>query len=192
MANSPPRLLIHERPNEELLNDLSIELRHVGCGDYDLPAGKRVLEHIKEVSAIHTELARRKVDWHSLLQKLSDETKWQIASLLDDCLAYPQRLPFVREKDGIRRALRCRLCSQAERPIDAKLFWFCNPCMERVAEAIRTRTPLQGIVLFRTYNLECRCSHANNDTVLAGEFYIDQLSGICEVCIRDELDRRAS
>jgi hypothetical protein len=192
MADSPPRPPIHERSDEELLDDLSIELRHVGCGDYDLPAGKRVLAHIKQVADIHTELNHRKVDWHPRLQQLSDETKWQMVSLLDDCLAYPQRLPFVRELDGIRRALRCRLCGQEERPVDAKLFWFCKPCMERVAEALRTRAPLQGIVLFRTYNSECRCSHANADTVLAGESYIEQLYGICGVCIHDELKRRAT
>jgi hypothetical protein len=192
MANSPPRLPIRERSDKELLDDLSIQLRHVGCADYDLPTGKRVLEHIKEVSAIHAELARRNLDLHARLQQLSDETEWQMTSLLNDCLAYPQCLPFVREKDGIRRALRCHLCSQMERPVDAKLFWFCNPCMERVAESLRTQTPLQGIVLFRTYNSECRCSHANADTVLADQSYAEQLNGVCEVCIRDELKRRAS
>jgi hypothetical protein len=109
---------------------------------------------------------------------------------LDDCLAYPQRLPFVREEDGIRRTLRCHLCQKAERPVGAKVFWFCEQCMQQVVEAVRQRSLVQGIVLFRTYNPECRCSHAGDDTVLAGDSYMDQLSGVCEVCIQEEIERR--
>src|SRR6266567_4141676 len=191
MANSPPTIPVQKRRDEELLEDLCVELRHVGVGDHDLPNGQRILPHIQEVVAIHAELARRGVDWRPRVDRLSTETKWQMPSLLDDCLAFPERLPFVREPDGIRRTLRCQLCSRAERPVDAKLFWFCDPCMRRVTEALHQRAPVQGITLFRTYNAECRCPHADADTVLAADLYmVEQLHGVCERCILDELERR--
>ena len=190
MANSPPPVPVQKRGVEELLEALCIELRHVGVGDYDLPNGQRILPHIREVVSIHAELVRREVDWRPRLKVLSGETKWQMIQLLDDCLAFPTRLPFVREQDGISRTLRCSLCLKAERPVDVKLFWFCDACMHRVAEAMNQRTPLKGVILFRTYNAECRCVHADADTVLAAEHYTDDLNGVCEKCIHHELERR--
>jgi hypothetical protein len=190
MANTPPRPPVRERPSQELVEDLCIELRHVACGDYDLPAGERVVAHVREVAAIHQELRSRGVDFRRCLEVLTEETKWQILPLLDDCVAYPKALPYVREMDGIRRTLRCQLCRKAERPVDARLFWYCERCMHTLVEAVRQRSPVQGIVLFRTYNPEFRCSHASGDTVLAADSYIDQLSGVCERCIQEEIERR--
>jgi len=190
MANSPPRPPIRERPSQDLVEDLCIQLRHVACGDSALPTGERVVEHVREVAAIHQELRSRGVDFGRPLEILSEETKWQMLALLDDCIAYPQSMPYVRELDGIRRTLRCRWCQEAERPVGAKLFWYCERCMHTLVEAVRQRSPVQGIVLFRTYNPECRCSHATDDTVLAADFYTDQLSGVCEQCIREEIERR--
>jgi hypothetical protein len=192
MANTPPRPPIHQRANSELLDDLCIELRHVACRQGDLPHGERVVAHVREVCAIHAELGTRLVNCGPRLEQLSEETRWQIPSLLEDCLAYPQRSPYVRDSDGVRRYLRCHLCTKAERPPDAKLFWFCGECMRRVLDAVRQRVPIPGIILFRTYNIECRCAHADADTVLAGEgqFYVDEVYGVCERCILDELERR--
>ena len=192
MANTPPRPPIHERPDQELLEDLCRELRYVAVNESDLPKAERVVAHIREICAVHAELASRSVDVRPRLDRLSEETRWQIPLLLADCLAYPQQLPYVRELDGIRRHLRCQLCARAERPEDAKLFWFCEACMLEVLEAVKQRIPIPGIVLFRTYNAECRCPHADQDTVLAGEgqYYIDELFGVCERCIHDEIERR--
>ena len=190
MADTPPGPPIHRRSDEELLGDLCIELRHVACNDYGLPHGEGVIAHIREVCGIHVELASRRVDYRSRLERLSEETRWQMPTLLDDCLAFPERLPYVREADGIRRSLRCHLCSNAERPSDAKVFWFCDDCLRRVLDAVRQRTPSQGIVLFRTYSTECRCTHADADTVLATDHSGDVLFGVCERCIHDELQRR--
>ena len=190
MANTPPRPPIGERPSQELVEDLCIELRHVACGDYDLPTGERVVAHVREVAAIHQELRSRGVDFRRRLDALTEDTKWQILPLLEDCVAYPQSLPYVREMDGIRRTLRCQLCQKAERPVGAKLFWYCEQCMHSLVEAVRQRSPVQGIVLFRTYNPECRCSHASDDTVLAADSFIDLFSGVCDRCIREEIERR--
>jgi len=147
---------------------------------------------VREVRALQAELAKRRVDSSPRLEQLSEETRWQIPTLLDDCLAYPQRIPYVRELDGIRRFLRCHLCAKAERPPDAKLFWFCETCMRRVLDAVQQLAPIPGIIVFRTYNVECRCAHADADTVLAGEgqFYVDEVYGVCERCIYDEIERR--
>jgi len=192
MANTPPRPPIRERPDEELLDDLSRELRYVAVNESSLPLGDRVVAHVREVCAVHSELMLRHVDVRLRLEQLSEETRWQILPLLEDCLAYPKQLPFVREPDGIRRYLRCHLCSKAERPPGAQLFWFCEACMRRILDAVQKRTPIPGTVLFRTYNDERRCSHADADTVLVceGEEYIDHFSGVCERCIHDEIERR--
>lgn len=192
MANTPPRPTINERPNEELLDDLCRELRHVAVNEGFLPNGERVVAHIHEVCAVHAELLSRAVNIQPRLERLSAETHWQINPLLDDCLAYPNRLPFVREPDGTRRYLRCQHCAKAERPVDAKLFWFCEDCMRRVLDAVRQCKPIPGIILFRTYNAAHRCTHADAETVLAceGEDYIDHFLGYCERCIHDEIERR--
>jgi len=190
MANTPPRPAIHERSNEELLTDLCRELRHVAVSESDLPRGERVVQHVREVRAIHTEFAARRVDFRLRLEQLSEETGWQIPALLEDCLAYPVQLPYVREADGIRRFLRCQLCSKTERSPDAKLFWFCEACMGRVLDAVRQRTPIPGIYLFRTYSPECRCAHADVDTVLATDHYHDVMYGVCDRCIYEEMERR--
>jgi hypothetical protein len=190
MANTR-QIPFQERPEEQLLEDLCIELRHVGVGDYGLPNEARLVEHIHEVNAIHAELARRGVDERSRLELLSKETAWQIHELLEDCLAFPKKMPYVREQDGIRRTLRCRACGKAERPPGAKVFWFCDACMGRVVDAIRSRVPCAGVILMRTYTPACRCPHADGDTVLATDGNNDfPLYGVCEKCILEEIERR--
>lgn len=190
MANTQP-IPLHERLNEELLEDLCIELRHVGVGDYGLPNEARLVEHIYQVNAIHTELARRGLDCSPRLELLSKETGWQMQKLLEECSAFPKKMPYVRDQDGIRRTLRCRACGKAERPPNAKLFWFCDACMGRVVDAIRSRVPCAGIILIRTYTPACRCLHADGDTVLATDGNNDfPLFGVCETCILEEIERR--
>jgi hypothetical protein len=192
MANTQ-QMSIQERANDQLLEDLCTELRHVGVGDYDLPNNAKVVAHIREVNAIHDELARRNVKIEDRLKLLSNETNWQMPELLQDCLAHPQTMPYVRERDGIRHALRCQLCRKAERPAGAKLFWFCETCMGRVLDAIRQRITFPGIILLRTYTPECRCPHADDDTVLATDGNNDfPLCGVCEQCILGEIERRKS
>jgi hypothetical protein len=191
MANTPTRSPIEKRDDDELLKDLGIELRSVACGDYGLPNNPKTVASIGAVQAIATELSRRGIDTHSSIQELSAQTKWQMDVLLAECLRYPKVLPFVREADGIRRSLRCHLCSKNERPIDAKVFWFCRFCMQRVVEAVRTTSPIDGILLFRTYNTDNRCHHATHETVLAADsLYDSSVFGVCEVCILEELGRR--
>ena len=114
MTSTPPRPLICERPSEELVEDLCIELRHVACGDCHLPVDERGVAHVREVAAIFRQVQSRGVDCRMRLEILTQETKGQILRLLDVCLADPDRVLYVRELDGIRRSLRCQLCRQAE------------------------------------------------------------------------------
>ena len=190
MANTPPKPPIQERTDLDLLDELCLELRHVGVCDNDLPNGNRVKQHIREVCVIHTELVRRKTDIDSRIDLLSKATSWEIDNLLGDCLAFPRRQPYVKELDGIRRTLRCRLCRKTERPPDAKLFWFCESCMKRVALALQQKAACDGIVVFRSYTPNSRCSHADADTPLAAEWYSEQIYGVCERCVSEEIERR--
>ncbi len=193
MADTPPKPEVGARTSEKLLEDLCVELRLVGCYDYALPRGEVVVPHVRGVCTIHKELATRGIDCRPRLERLSRETRWQMPVLLEDCLGYPERLPYVREADGIRRNLRCKHCGKAERPADARVFRLCDECLQAVLEAVRRRRPIPGIILFRTYNVDCLCPHANEDTVLAYEshFEFDEGDyGVCETCILEEMDRR--
>lgn len=190
MANTPPKPPIHKRSDLDLLEDLSIELRHVGVCDYDSPSDNRFRQHVNEVCLIHSELVRRKVDATPRIDILSKETAWKMQDLLEDCLAHPKRRPYAKELDGIRKALRCHMCRNAERPPDAKLFWFCESCMKRVALALNQRIACEGIVIFRSYTPNSRCSHADADTPLAAEWYSEQIYGFCEKCVLEEMERR--
>jgi hypothetical protein len=190
MANTP-LLPITERDTAILLEDLCLALRDVGVRDSALPSDPRVVQAIKEVVLIHCELDRRRVDIRERLLTLSRETKWRMLDLLDDCLAFPNVVPYVREEDGIRRRLRCTICGKEERPPNAQ-FWMCDNCLKRVIEAIESKTPIDRIILFRTFNTGARCSHADSETVLATETWQDIIFGNCVKCFAEELQRRAS
>ena len=190
MANTPPKPPLRERSDSTLLEELCLELRHVGVNDYNLPDGDRVKQHIREVCLIHAELLRRTIDCDSKITVLSEETSWKMKSLLEDCLAYPAKQPYVRELDGIRRSLRCTRCGKAERPRDAKLFWFCESCMKLVALALKNRTECDPLLICRSYSPSNRCPHADADTPLAFDWPDEQYCGVCEICVRDEIARR--
>lgn len=188
MANTPPPA--SERPTEQLIDELCVELRNVGVKDWSLPSDERVLAHINKVCEIHSELANWKVSLAAKLSELSSQTNWQMDCLLEDCLAFPKKTPYVREQDGIRKTLRCQCCRRAERHPDAKLFWFCDDCLAATIAAMQKREPIVGVRLFRTYNPECRCEHADSETVLACDYYVEELFGVCAKCLEIELKRR--
>lgn len=190
MANTPPPPPLPQLSTRELLDELCIELRNVGVKDWGLPNDERVLAHIRQVCGIHAELVNRKVGAAAKLAELSSQTKWQIERLLEDCLAFPRKMPYVRELDGIRKTLRCQCCRQAERHPDAKLFWFCDNCLTATISAIQKHEPIAGVRLFRTYNSECRCEHADSETVLACDYYVEELVGVCAMCLETQLKRR--
>jgi hypothetical protein len=189
MHDTPPPPPIHQRDTRTLVEDLCVELRNVGVYDSGLPDGSRVLAAIGAVREIAAELGSRGVDYSARLAELSEQTRWRMADLLADCLAFPKTTPYVRATDGIRRTLRCGLCRQADYPPGASQR-ICDDCPRRVVNAIEQRSPIDGIVLFRTYSPRARCTHADSETVLAVVFWTDDVDGQCRTCFQDELDRR--
>jgi hypothetical protein len=191
MRNTPPRLPIEQRPTDELIEDLCIALREVGCMGPWHPEHNRGQQAISDVKQIYRELSSRSISVDSQINKLSLDTKWQMDVLLGDCLAYPNHIPYVRDVDGIRRSLRCALCAVKERRPDAQVFWYCEECMRVALDALISTTPGDRFFLFKTYNQEQRCVHADNDTLLISDSsYYEQAFGVCQVCIEKEIQRR--
>lgn len=190
MRNTPNPPAFRERDTDFLIEDLCIALRNVGVFDGELPSGSRVSQAIADVRSIKHELDDRGINVSDRMATLSTQTSWLMGKLLEDCLAFPDVVPYVRESDGIRRRLRCSLCRKAERPPDSDSYWMCDDCLRHVIEAIKTRTPAYGVLLFRTYNSAARCPHADAETVLAQDNWSDNIFGNCEKCFQAELERR--
>ncbi|HWS54313.1 MAG TPA: hypothetical protein VN228_09310 [Pyrinomonadaceae bacterium] len=128
MKNTPPELPVERRETEELVEDLCLALRDVGIRDYLLPGGEEAVSAVLRVQRLHGELSRRGADITPRLERLSEETSWQMTPLLRDCLAYPDVTPYVRERDGIRRVLRCPNCREREISGREGALWLCDAC----------------------------------------------------------------
>lgn len=192
MPNTPPPLPFEQRETPDLVEDLCLALRHVGVGDYALFSNARdvTMLHVNEVQQIHAKLQKRNVDPSHRIVLLSEETNWQMERLLEDCLAYPDVIPYVRESDGIRRALRCPLCGKREMP-DREGVWLCDVCLSAAINAIDYKTPVDGLVLLRTYNPSRWCDHADAETIM---MVLDDYEwigeGYCNECLLQEQSRR--
>jgi hypothetical protein len=191
MRNTPPKSPIEQRETAELIEDLCIALRDVGGSwfpDYD----EHVPKKIEEVQRLHAELMARNVDLSARISRLTEETSWRMEDLLRDCLSYPKAIPYVRDKDGVRRALRCPLCHRGEIP-DRFGVWMCNNCLLVAIESVRSRVPAKGLILFRTYNESKRCKHADSETVLMAfddEYDFQMGTNYCMRCLVEEQERR--
>lgn len=192
MRNTTPEPPIEERETTGLIEDLCLALRDVGVRDYGLPDDARAVSAIENVRRIHAELERRGANFTQRLAQVSEETKWQMAPLLRECLDYPEVIPYVRESDGVRRAFRCSVCRRREFP-DRKGLFLCDACLVQAAESTRTLVPWGGLLLFRIYNEAVWCKHANAETVLMA---FDGYDGIeyawCGQCIKEEQARRST
>jgi ribosomal protein L37AE/L43A len=134
MKNTPAVLPIEQRETEVLVEDLCLALRDVGVSDYDLPEGEQAVSAVLRVQQLHSELSRRGTDIARRLERLSEETSWQMMPLLRDCLMYPDVIPYVRERDGIRRALRCPACRERELSRgEVSSVWLCDACKAELA-----------------------------------------------------------
>ena len=175
-----------------LLEDLCLSLREVTVFNGHLPSGAVIIEKIDDVKVIFAELSKRGIEVASTLQELSAQTDRKMGDLLEDCLAYPRRMPFDKGLDGIQERLRCSLCRKAERP-EETLFSMCDRCLNGTVEAIENRTPFPGVFLDRTYNGSKRCAHGDAETVMATIFWSDGdwfETGKCKQCYLDEKKRR--
>ena len=192
MRNTLPEPPVGRRGTPELIEDLCLALRDVGVRDYGLPDDERGVASIKSVQQLHAELEKRGIDYLPRLARLTEETTWQMDSLLRECLAYPEVVPYVREADGVRRAFRCSVCRRLEFP-DRKGLLLCNVCLGQSAESIRDRAPWGGLLLLRVYNESYWCRHANAETVMAAFDDYETLGyAWCAQCVAEERERRAA
>ncbi len=189
--NTPPRVHIPGRSSAELLEDLCIALRNVAVYENYWSVGPDP-PRVQEAVSIATELERRQVDVSERLDRLSQETRWLMKELLDDCRKFPAVIPRVRELDGIRRYLRCGYCRSAERPENDTALSACDACLRNMIESFDSLNAIEGTVLFRTYTSQWRCEHADENTVLVGAIYEEEAlgSGKCRRCLENALAER--
>lgn len=194
MRPTEPGPTIPNRASAVLLEDLGLALRDVGVHDWDLTSSERGLDALRRVKEIDEELARRGVPVLDRLARLADETGWEVPELLDQCRQYPSVRPRLRERDGVRRAFRCRACRSAEHPETDTVFTLCDGCLMTLKSALLDPRDLPNALLFRSFSVLARCEHANSDTVLGvypwfgGESEIER--GHCLRCVEDEFARR--
>lgn len=190
MQSTPPLLPISQRPTKELIEDLCLALRDVGVRTYGLPNGEVAISAIRTVQDIYALLKVRDADVQARIERLSKETSWQMDVLLEESLAFPDVVPYVKESDGIRLALRCNVCRVRELP-DKEGVWLCDVCLTQAIQSIDSRLPMKGMILFRIFNEEYWCEHANSETVLiAFDDYETLDRAYCNDCLSDERVRR--
>src|SRR5688572_574021 len=117
-APIPP---IEQRDTSDLVEDLCIALRNVGVS-HATP------ESIQNVRAIDVELTKRGVATTSRIERLSQETGWQMTRLLEECRDFPRVTPQLRLLNGLRRDHLCFACEAQERPDDPTQYLICNDC----------------------------------------------------------------
>lgn len=155
--------------------------------------GDEMQDRVSLVLALVGELQARAVDVLPRLVRLTQETGWLMPELLEECRAYPARLPHVRELDGVRRDLRCSYCRRVEYPEDDVTLAACDGCVQRMIDSCDSLQPVPGTILFRTYNDDWRCDHADADTVLlAADLYSEGFlgPGRCRDCLKQLLAAR--
>jgi len=191
--NTPPRPPIVQRDSTELLEDLCIALREVAVREYSLPNGEVAQGAVQESISVSTELDRRGVNATQRLEQLTRETGWLMSQLLADCKLFPIVVPCVRGLDGIRRKLRCNYCKLAEHPEDDVEWGACDVCLRSIIQSFDTLEPIAGTLLFRTYNTEWRCEHADAEMVLlCSDSFGEGLfgPGKCKGCLAEVLAKR--
>lgn len=190
MQSTPPQLPMKQRPTDELIEDLCLALRDVGVRTWSLPDDEFAVSAVRNVQQIYALLEQRHADIRARIEQLSEETSWQMETLLKECLAFPEVVPYVKDADGVRRALRCGICQKREHP-DRKGIWLCDVCIAQAKDSIETRVPMKGLLLLRIYNEEHWCKHANSEKVLIAFDDYDTLGNIyCEECFSEEQARR--
>jgi hypothetical protein len=194
--DTPPPPPVEERETEDLLEELGLALRDAANWSDGLPDDARAVAHVERVQRAHAELARRGVEPGPSLAELSERTGWLMAPFLEECLRFPVSAPHaatapeVRAGDGVRHWHRCPRCRAAELP-DKTGIWLCDGCLAAAADALRDRTPLSRLLVFRSYSPEKWCAHADAETVLVAEEWDEVGPCYCARCVADEQQRRA-
>ena len=192
MQSTPLPLPMKQRQTDELIEDLCLALRDVGVRTWSLPNDDFAVSAVRNVQQIYALLKQRNADVRPRIEHLSEETSWQMETLLQECLAFPDVVPYVRDADGVRRALRCGICQKREHP-DREGIWLCDVCLVQAKDSIESRVPMKGLLLLRIYNEEHWCKHANSETVLIAFDDYDTFGNIyCNECFSEEQARRTN
>jgi len=200
MRPTPQPPPLNQRESDELIEELCIALREVGLSTRFLPYTEPDPDIVSEVSRVQelaAELSRRGIDVVPRLAQLTEETSWLMNVLYEECLRFPAIRPWVRAKDGLQIAMRCEACGEREYPNDDRKLRICDSCILVLEQAIATRTARENLLLYRTYNQEARCRHADGDTVLGVYPWRAEWSegfpvGHCRECLDEEINRRKS
>ena len=198
MRNTPQPPPVNQRASDELIEELCIALRDVGVSTRFLPYSEPdpdVAGEVSRVQELIAELKRRGFDVAPRLARLTEETGWLMNVLYEECLRFPAIRPWVRAKDGLRVAMRCEACDEREHPDDDRKLRICDSCVLVLEQAIATRSARENLLLYRTYNTEARCRHADGDTVLGVYPWHAEWSegfpvGQCRECLDEEKKRR--
>lgn len=145
MRNTPPLLPIAQRSDDKLIEELCLALRDVGVWTWNLPNDGNVSK-VRTVQEIYALLEQRKVDVSDRIKRLSEETSWQMETLLQECLAFPDVIPFVRAPDGVRRSFRCSTCQKREFP-DRQGILLCDVCLAQAKGSFETKSPKRFAVV---------------------------------------------
>ncbi len=177
---------------DELVEDLCLALRDVGVWTWSLPNDENAVSKVKNVQEIYALLEQRKADVRPRIRHLSEETSWQMETLLQECLAFPEIVPYVRDLDGVRRSFRCSICQKREFP-DREGIFLCDVCLAQAKDSFESKLPMNGLLLLRLYNEAYWCKHADSETVLmAFDDYGTLEDTWCEKCIVEEQARRTT
>jgi hypothetical protein len=104
---------------------------------------ERAASAVRSVQQIHALLKQRKADVRAGIEQLSEETSWQMETLLQECLAFLDVVPYVKDADGARRALHCYNCQKHEFP-DREGIWLCDVCLTQAKDSIRNSCADEG------------------------------------------------
>jgi hypothetical protein len=74
---------------------LCLALRDIGVFNRELPDGQSPREAIARAKNLHAEIRKRGLNVSYRISRLSDETNWDMTSLLRDTLAFPHAVPYL-------------------------------------------------------------------------------------------------
>lgn len=145
---------------------------------------------IRNVSNLYRNLEKRSDidDLVRPLEELSDRTGLDMRQFLNECLEFPNVIPYARTTNGLRRIFTC-FCGRRE-AVDRHGLGLCLECLNTALICVKEKRRQPGFVLYRAYSLEVRCRHADFDTVLITIYKKGQwLPAWCETCLLQEKQR---
>jgi hypothetical protein len=149
---------------------------------------ERVCGLVQRVCNLNGMIEKRTDDISLPLEQLSAHTGIDMTQLLNDCLEFPDVIPYVRKLNGMRRMFIC-YCGERE-AVDREGLKLCTHCVSAALECVREKRKGAGFVIYRSYSPEVRCRHADFNTVLITLYREGTWPpGWCELCLLHEVQR---